>query len=367
LPPTSALRREQIKLQVAIINPLGHVKGYAAVETKGAVDRARVLIAEAEALGEHLEDSLLLFSVLYGLWVTNYAAFNGDVMRELAEQFLSIAKEQGATLPLMMGHRLLGTSLLFMGDPVQGQQHLNRALALYDVAEHRVLAPRFGQDVRVAALSYRSWAHWMLGYPDAALRDAERALEDAREINQAAELMHAQFFKCFSSILCGNYGSASAEGRELASLADQKDSAFFRVSGMTIEGLIMAHTGKAENAIQLINGAITASRSIGTTMGFPVYSSYLAQSNAELDRFEKAWGYIGEATNAVDATKEVGGKPKSIAWQARSCCGRRTRTLRKRKPISTALSPLPVSSKQSPGNSRRNEHGAALARSGQAG
>jgi predicted ATPase len=73
---------------------------------------------------------------------------------------------------------------------------------------------------------------------------------------------------------------------------------------MTVEGLIMAHTGKAENAIQLINGALTASRPIGTTMFLPVYLSYLARSNAELDQLEKAWGYIGEAMNAVDATKE---------------------------------------------------------------
>ena len=117
LPGTPVLRREQIKLQVAIINPIGHVKGYSAPETKGAIERARVLIKQAEELGEHLEDPLLLYSVLYGLWVANYAAFNGDVMRELAEQFLSIAKEKGATFPLMMGHRLMGTTLLFMGDP----------------------------------------------------------------------------------------------------------------------------------------------------------------------------------------------------------------------------------------------------------
>ncbi len=34
LPATPALRREQIKLQVALVNALFHVKGYAALETK---------------------------------------------------------------------------------------------------------------------------------------------------------------------------------------------------------------------------------------------------------------------------------------------------------------------------------------------
>ena len=51
---TPELRREQIRLQIALINPLMHVKGHAAHETKAAVERARSLIEKAEALGEPL-------------------------------------------------------------------------------------------------------------------------------------------------------------------------------------------------------------------------------------------------------------------------------------------------------------------------
>ena len=80
LPTTPTLRREQIKLQVDLITPLIHVKGYAAPETKAATERARLLIEQAEALGEPPEDSLLLFSVLYSFWVANVVAFNGDMM-----------------------------------------------------------------------------------------------------------------------------------------------------------------------------------------------------------------------------------------------------------------------------------------------
>ena len=52
LPAAPALRREQIKLQVALITPLMHVKGYAAPEAKAAVEHARLLIEQAQALGE---------------------------------------------------------------------------------------------------------------------------------------------------------------------------------------------------------------------------------------------------------------------------------------------------------------------------
>ena len=191
MPATPALRREEIKLQVALITPLIHVKGYAAPETKAAAERARLLIEQAEALGEPPEDPLLLFSVLYGFWAANYVAFNGDVMRELAAQFLALAEKQGATVPLMIGHRLMGISLLLTGDIAEGRAHFDRAIALYDPAEHRPLATRFGQDVAGGNLVLSVVALWMLGYPEAALADADQALKDAREIGQAATLMYA--------------------------------------------------------------------------------------------------------------------------------------------------------------------------------
>jgi predicted ATPase len=191
LPPTPTLRREQIKLQVALITPLIHVKGYAAPETKAAAERARLLIEQAEALGEPPEDPLLLFSVLYSYWVVNFVAFNGKVMCELATQFLALAEKQPETGPVMVGHRLMAISLLFTGDITEGRVHFDRAIALYDPVEHRPLATRFGQDIRVGILSYRSRALWVLGYPEVALTDVDRALHDAREIGHAATLMYA--------------------------------------------------------------------------------------------------------------------------------------------------------------------------------
>ena len=110
LPPTPARRREEIKLQVALITPFQHVKGYSAPETRIATERARLLIEQAESSGEALEDPLLLFSVLYSFWVANITAFNGDLSCQLAGQFLALAEKHGASGPLLMGHRLMGVS-----------------------------------------------------------------------------------------------------------------------------------------------------------------------------------------------------------------------------------------------------------------
>ena len=301
---TSALRREQIKLQVALITPLLHIKGYAAPETKTAVERARLLIEQAEAAGEPPEDKLLLFSVLFGFWVTNYVAFNGDVMRELAAQFLALAKKQGATGPLITGHGLTGTSLLCTGAIAQGRTHFDRAIPLYDPAEHRPFATRFGQDLRVTQLAYRSLALWMLGYPDAALADANDALKDAREINQAATLMFMLLHASFTHTQCGHYAAANAEAAEAVALADEKGALFWKPAGIVQQGCVLVLTGQASNAVHMITSGITAWRSTGTTLWMPLHMSYLASAYAELGKFDDAWRCIGEALTAVDTTKE---------------------------------------------------------------
>jgi hypothetical protein len=115
LPSTPALRRMQINLQIALITPLVHVKGYTAPETKEVVEKAHLLLEEAEAIGEPPEDPLLLFSVLYGFFVGNVFAFNGDICRDLATHFLRLAEKQRASFPQVIGHSFLGYSLMATG------------------------------------------------------------------------------------------------------------------------------------------------------------------------------------------------------------------------------------------------------------
>lgn len=66
LPSTPDLRREQIILQVALLNTLMHVKGYGAPETKVAVAQVRALIEQAERLGESPDGPF--FGPLSPLW-----------------------------------------------------------------------------------------------------------------------------------------------------------------------------------------------------------------------------------------------------------------------------------------------------------
>jgi predicted ATPase len=239
LPATPTLRREQIKLQVALLSPLMHIKGYAASETKMAVERARLLIEQAEALGEPPEDPLLLFSVLYGFWVAKFVAINGQALCDLAAQFLTLAEKKGATIPLMVGHQLTGISLLFTGNIGEGRAHLDRAIALYDPAKHRPLTTRFGQDVGMMMFCRRAQALWLLGYPVAATADTNIALKFAREIGLAVSLMFALSVTSDTHVMSGNYEAAKARDDELLVLAEEKGAPVWKALGMMNQGALL--------------------------------------------------------------------------------------------------------------------------------
>jgi predicted ATPase len=304
LPATPSLRREEVTLQVALITPLLHVKGFAAAETKAAVERARLLNKRAEALGEQPEDPLLLFLVLYGFWLTNFAAFNGDAVHEIAVQFLELAEKQEATVPIMIGHRIVGTSFLYAGDISQGRAHLSRSIALYDHVQHRELTTRFGADVQVTALGFRSMALWVLGHPEAALADAELALNHAREIGQAVTLMNALVLTPMARVLSGDYATGGALLNELATLAEEKGALFWKATAMAMQGDLMALVGKGFDAVQTITSGLAALRSGGSTVASPRFLSSLAGAYAELNHFDDAWRYISEAVTTAETTTE---------------------------------------------------------------
>jgi predicted ATPase len=153
-------------------------------------------------------------------------------------------------------------------------------------------------------LSYRSWAQWYLGYPEAALLDAQHALDDAREIGHAATSMYALFHTALPNMYCGRYEAVNTILEDLITLADEKGSLFWKDFGMVTRGCILALTGRASDAIQIISSGLDAFRSTGSTLLAPLHLSYLARAYAELHHFEEAWRCIGEAMEAVERTKE---------------------------------------------------------------
>lgn len=305
LPSTPSRRQEQIRLQIGYANALMHTKGYAAPETKAALERARLLVEATQAVGEPPEDPLLLLSVLHGVWVATHVAFDGGVVRELATQFMALAEKQHETLPLVLGHRLMGTSLLYLGEITAGREHLDQAMRLYDPATHRAQATRFGQDVGVAILSNRALALWLLGYPGAACRDADDALNHASDIGQSASFLYALTRIASFHITAANYAVAAAQCERLSAIAVEVDGTYWKATGTLLRGCLLAMTGLGAQAIPLITAGMRASEATGGRLRLSWYLACLAQAHAGTGDIDAARRSLGDAMEAMAATMET--------------------------------------------------------------
>jgi predicted ATPase len=91
---------------------------------------------------------------------------------------------------------------------------------------------------------------------------------------------------------------------QLVALADEKRTLFWKGYGLLLRGWIFALTGKAADAVDMMNAGIAASRSTGATAYAPWYPANLATAHAELGRFDEATRCIGEAIATADTTGE---------------------------------------------------------------
>jgi len=306
LPVTAPLIRGRIEAQVGLGNALIDVKGHAAPETRAAFRRARELMKQSEELGESLDDPLLRLSVLYGLWINAYVAFDGDLMHEIAAEFLALAEKHGATVSLMAAHRLIGWTLVLTGNIAEGRARMDQAFALYDLCDPSERRRRVGPtDPQATGLSSRALTLWLLGYSEAAQTDIDQAVGRAREVGQAATLMLALGITNYTHILCRNAVAAKAHADELVVLANEKGASLRKAEAVFQQGCALALSGRFAEAVQSITAGVTAWRSTGATCWTPLHMSFLASVHARLGQFDDAWRCIGEAMAASKASKEI--------------------------------------------------------------
>ena len=273
---------------------------------------AEIADNQPELLARHCTEAELIEKAT-GLWgKAGQRSLARAALLEGKEQ-LKRALDQIAILPATLALRreeiklrvAFGNALTLMGDFVGGKEHYDRALAIYDPAEHRPLTTRSGRDVGVTLLSVRSYNLWTLGYPAAARNDAERALNEAREIGHAATLMYALWFASWLHMYDRAYAEAQPLIDELAALADEKDGTlFWKATEIAYRGVLFALTGKASDAVRAITSGMTSFRSTGAALYEPWHLSHLAMAYTELGQPDDARRCIGDAINKVERSKE---------------------------------------------------------------
>jgi predicted negative regulator of RcsB-dependent stress response len=96
----------------------------------------------------------------------------------------------------------------------------------------------------------------------------------------------------------------NAQTDEAVDIAGRVGEVFWKAIGATVQGDVLALTGKASEAVHQITSGIAACRSLGATVWLPKGLSYLAKARGELGQFDDAWRCIEEAIAHIETTKE---------------------------------------------------------------
>ena len=113
-------------------------------------------------------------------------------------------------------------------------------------------------------------ALWMLGYPDSSACRYGPAAQRAREIGQAATLMYALFHAAHIQLLrklpssehSRRRGRCPCGGKRRAVVEGERDHD---------QGCVLALTGKAPDAVQMISAGIGLWRATGATVWMPLF------------------------------------------------------------------------------------------------
>jgi class 3 adenylate cyclase/predicted ATPase len=314
LPPASDYRFKHALIQDAAYENLLKSRRQALHRRTAEVLRdqfANTAAAEPAVLAHHFTQAALTEAAIEWWRTAGQRSLARSALLEGAEQ-LKRALAQIGTVPATPALRreefklevAFANALALTGDLVDGKEHYDRALALYDPAEHGPLTTRSGRDIRLALLASRSNCVWQLGYPEASRNDGELAVKNAREIVNAATLIYALNTAGFNHTCRRDFAAAISRIDELIVLAEERGAPYWKAVGTAGRGVIFALTGKAPDAVRAITSAITSLRSTGATLNEPWCLGHLAIAYTELGQSDDARRCIDDAIEKVDRSKE---------------------------------------------------------------
>ena len=277
--------RDEMKLYAALATALPHVGG--------PLPETDAVWTKALRIAESLDDSEYQLRAIWGLFVCRMYVGDYRGALGLAERFCTVATKKGDPAAGLIGDRLTGTALHYLGDQINARQHIDRMLSLFVVPVHGSHIVRFQFDQRVLARGTLSYVLWVQGFPDQAVRSAQSALEDARAADHALSLCFALGFAvCPIALYVADLAAAERFVTMLLDHSTKNALPVWNTLGRCLKGSLLVQQGDAAG-LPLLRSALDGLRE--AWFGFR-YTEFLGT----LARGLGAAGQVAEAHRAVD-------------------------------------------------------------------
>jgi tetratricopeptide (TPR) repeat protein len=302
LPETPERTKQEIDIQLALGIPLIAVRGYASAETREAFWQARALCLRVGNVPEY-------FQALFGCWGHSWMSGKNNDALSMADEFLARSRELSDPVLLMVAHRVMGSTLLTLGDFQSSANHFEETIRLSTSKEKQALYNLYMVEPQVASLLLLSWDLWFLGYPDQSLSRVSEALALARELGHPYTVVFAHYMTSVVHLLRGDAARAheSAE-RSLEISKEQRFSLYVTLSRIS-RGRALGDLGRIGEARAEIELGIDEARRNGVGYMLPMMESWLAEVHAKAGENETGLSMVERALSTMG---DVTGR----AWEA---------------------------------------------------
>jgi predicted ATPase len=297
LPETRERAQQELVLQIMLGAALRATRGPSAPETERTYARACAL---ARQVGSPPE----LFPALWGVCYGHMGRGQLPQARELAAEFLELARPQHDPLLLAAGHRMRGNIAWWQGELVEAQAHCQQGLACYDPAQHRAHAVSYGQDSGVACGVLGATTRWMLGSPDQALRGMEEMLVLARRLAHPMTLVLTLLLSAHLHQLRREPQAARAQAEEMLALCTEQGFGMYRAWSLLPRGWALAQQGAVMEGIAQIREGFAGFRATGAELTWPWWLATLAEACGQVGQLDEGLRAVEEALAAVQRNEE---------------------------------------------------------------
>ena len=169
----------------------------------------------------------------------------------VAKRFSSLAETASDTNDRLVGDRLTGAALHFLGDQRGAREHIERMLAAYVTPIHRSHALRFQSDQRVTAHMYLARILWLQGFPDQALNVSEANVQHAQRTMHPQSLCNALAgAACPIALLTGNLAAAQRYTTMLLDQTEREVLEIWHAHAVCFEGDLLIKRGDVSTGLQ---------------------------------------------------------------------------------------------------------------------
>lgn len=290
----AGLERDNLELnaQIALIGPTIALQGFGA-------DAVAEVSSRAIELCRALDNDPRIFPALYARW--SYLRVASDVREAgaLARDFLTLAELKGTRADRMVGHRLLGTSLLD-GETEKARDHLERAAKLYDAVADRATAVIYGTDVQITSLSNLCITCWLVGRVTEAVAHGRDALEYADQLSHAHTLGYAYAHVCMLYTLERDVRTVQALAQRVLAGAIERELPLWISVARSFLGWSEVESGRLAEGIDMLEKQRDFLQTAHLIYWLPTYLCWLAEAYVRADRPAEARRCLEQARNVFE-------------------------------------------------------------------